>query len=80
MGTFIVGFILLAVLASIIAFIIKEKKAGRHPSCGGDCASCGGACHYKNSSKQSVETSFVTEDKPISFNKKSFYQKTRDLK
>ncbi|MCR4742682.1 MAG: FeoB-associated Cys-rich membrane protein [Treponema sp.] len=72
MGTLVVGLILLAIVAAIIAFIIKERKAGRHPSCGGDCASCGGACHCgKNTSQESVETSFVSEDKPISFTKKS---------
>ena len=66
MGTFIVGLILLLIVTAIIAFIIKERKAGRHPSCGGNCSSCGGACHCAGSSaKKSVETPFVSEEKPL---------------
>ncbi|MCR4579706.1 MAG: FeoB-associated Cys-rich membrane protein [Treponema sp.] len=62
MGTIVVSLILLAIVASIIAFMIKEKKAGRHPSCGGNCASCGGACHC---SGHSCETEYQSEEKPI---------------
>jgi len=45
MGTVIVSLILIAVVTAIIVSMIKEKRAGRHPSCGGcsgSCSSCGG--------------------------------------
>lgn len=45
MGTFIV----LAVLAGIIALIVRgmarDKKRGKSLHCGGDCGHCGGHCH-----------------------------------
>ena len=45
MGTFIV----LAVLAGIVALIVRgmarDKKRGETPQCGGDCGHCGGHCH-----------------------------------
>ena len=45
MGTFIV----LAVLGTIVALIVKgmvrDKKNGRSIQCGGDCGHCGGGCH-----------------------------------
>lgn len=44
MGTFIVSIILLLVIALVIRSLIKEKRSGRHPSCGGNCGSCGHAC------------------------------------
>ncbi len=62
MGTLFVALILAGIVAAIIAFMIKEKRAGRHPSCGGNCASCGGACHCGKSS----ETPYSSEEKPIS--------------
>lgn len=39
MGTFVVGIILVAVVAAIIMTQIKNHKKGKH-SCGGSCASC----------------------------------------
>jgi hypothetical protein len=45
MGTFIVGVILLAVVALIIRSMVKDKKAGKSIQCGGDCKHCGGHCH-----------------------------------
>ena len=44
MGTFIVSIILLAIVALIICSLIKSKRSGRHPSCGGNCGACGHAC------------------------------------
>lgn len=45
MGTLIVSLVLIAIVAAVIFSMIKSKRAGRHPSCGGNCAACGGACH-----------------------------------
>ncbi len=44
MGTLIVSIILLAIVALVIRSLIKEKRSGRHPSCGGNCGACGHAC------------------------------------
>ncbi len=59
MGTLFVSLILISLVALVLRSIIKAKKAGRHPSCGGNCASCAGACHC------SSETPYNTEEKPI---------------
>jgi len=45
MGTFIVGGILLAVVALILTSMIRDKKNGKSIQCGGDCKHCGGHCH-----------------------------------
>ena len=45
MGTLIVSIILLAIVTLVINSIIKSKRAGRHPSCGGNCGSCGHVCN-----------------------------------
>lgn len=45
-GTIIVSVVLAAIVALIIVFQIRRKKQGK-PSCGGDCAHCGGACQYR---------------------------------
>ena len=52
MGTLIVGLILIAIVAGIVFSMIKAKRAGRHPSCGGHCASCPGC---RSCSKQSYK-------------------------
>ena len=44
MGTLIVSIILLAIVALVVRSLIKEKRSGRHPSCGGNCSACGHAC------------------------------------
>ncbi len=44
MGTIIVSLILLSTVTLIIRSLIKAKKSGNHPSCGGNCNSCGHAC------------------------------------
>lgn len=44
MGTLIVSVILLFVVLLIVRSIIKAKRAGRHPSCGSNCGSCGHQC------------------------------------
>ena len=41
MGTIIVGIILVALIVLAIVFIIKAKRSGKHPGCGGQCSSCG---------------------------------------
>ncbi len=41
MGTIIISLILIVIVAIVIASIIKDKRSGRHPSCGGNCGSCG---------------------------------------
>lgn len=45
-GTIIISLVLLAVVGSIIAVMIKDKKKGKS-SCGCSCGSCpmGGSCH-----------------------------------
>lgn len=44
MATYIVGGIVLLIVALIVRGMIKDKKSGKH-SCGGDCASCK-CCHH----------------------------------
>ena len=44
MGTVIVSIILISIIFLIIVSIIKSKRAGQHPSCGGNCGSCGHVC------------------------------------
>lgn len=46
MGTIIISLILLAIVASVIFKMIKDKKAGKS-SCGCGCSSCpmSKACH-----------------------------------
>ncbi len=44
MGTAIISLLLLALVSGVIASIIKDKRKGRHPSCGGHCGSCGHVC------------------------------------
>lgn len=38
-GTIAVGAVLLAVVALIIAKLVKDRRAGKH-CCGGDCSRC----------------------------------------
>ncbi|MDD3239746.1 MAG: FeoB-associated Cys-rich membrane protein [Lachnospira sp.] len=45
MGTVIVGVIVLAVVATIVASMVHDKKNGKSIQCGGDCKHCGGHCH-----------------------------------
>ena len=45
MGTVIVSIILISIISLVIVSIIKAKRAGRHPSCGGNCGSCGHICN-----------------------------------
>ena len=44
MGTLIVSIILLLIVALVVRSLIKEKRSGRHPSCGGNCGSCSQIC------------------------------------
>lgn len=45
MGDLLVLAILILIVALIIRSMIRDKKAGRSPLCGGDCKECGGFCH-----------------------------------
>ena len=44
LGTIIISLVLVAIVTTVIAFMIKDKRSGRHPSCGGNCGTCGHAC------------------------------------
>lgn len=44
MGTFIVGTLLVGVVALIIRKMIRDKKRGKSLQCGGNCKHCSG-CH-----------------------------------
>ena len=50
MGTIIISLVLIVIVAIVIASIVKDKRSGRHPSCGGNCGSCGhtSCSAYKN--------------------------------
>jgi copper chaperone CopZ len=54
LGTIIVGFILIALVAAIILNLVKNKKRGKH-SCGSGCAHCAmaGACHDRKKNADS---------------------------
>ena len=46
--TILIGLLVLAVFAAIVARGVYNKKHGRSGcSCGGDCGACGGSCHCK---------------------------------
>lgn len=45
MGTVVVGAVLAGIVALIVRSIVKDKKNGKSPACGGDCSSCGHHCH-----------------------------------
>jgi len=45
MGTFIIGIVVLSIVAIAVRSMIKDKKNGKSIQCGGDCKSCGGHCH-----------------------------------
>ncbi|MCR4952853.1 MAG: FeoB-associated Cys-rich membrane protein [Treponema sp.] len=47
MGTIFVSAILILIVAAIIVYMVKAKRSGKHPSCGGNCGSCK-ACHHAN--------------------------------
>ena len=44
MGTFVVGAILVGVVAFVIRSIIRDKKNGKSIQGGGDCSQWGGHC------------------------------------
>ena len=46
--TLIGALLVLAVFSAIVARAVHNRRNGRGGcSCGGDCGSCGGACHRK---------------------------------
>ena len=46
MATWIVGSIVVLIVAAIVWKMAKDKKDGKS-ACGGDCAHCHGACQYR---------------------------------
>jgi hypothetical protein len=44
MGTLIVLLVLAGIVALIVRSMIKDRKNGKSPVCGGDCSKCKG-CH-----------------------------------
>ena len=46
LSTILISLVLLAIVISIIRYLINQKKQGKH-TCGGDCASCHGGCSHK---------------------------------
>lgn len=46
MGTLIVVLILMIIVGMIIRSMVKARKRGGHPICGGDCGSCHGGCTH----------------------------------
>lgn len=46
MGTTIVLIGIISIVSLIIRSMIKDKKAGKSPICGGDCKHCGGHCSH----------------------------------
>ena len=47
MGTFVVGAIVVLIVAAVIRSMIKDKKAGKSLQCGADCKHCGCRCDHK---------------------------------
>lgn len=47
MGTFVVGAIVVLIVAAVIRSMIKDKKAGKSLQCGADCKHCGCHCDHK---------------------------------
>lgn len=45
MGTILVLAVLILIVALIIRSMIRDKKRGISPICGGNCKYCGGHCH-----------------------------------
>ena len=46
MGTWIVGGILVVIIALVIRVMIRDKKNGKACGCGTDCKGCSGSCHH----------------------------------
>ncbi len=46
METFVIGIMVLGIVACIIRSMVKDKKAGKSVICGGDCKHCGGHCMH----------------------------------
>ena len=44
LGTIIITLLLILIVADVITSMVKDKRRGRHPSCGGNCGSCGHSC------------------------------------
>ncbi|BCN29372.1 FeoB-associated Cys-rich membrane protein [Anaeromicropila herbilytica] len=45
MGTVIVGVIVVAIVGTSLATMVRDKKKGKSIQCGNDCKHCGGGCH-----------------------------------
>lgn len=47
-GTILVLLVLAVIVAAILASMVKDKRAGKSPTCGGNCGHCSmgcAACH-----------------------------------
>ncbi|MBO4533861.1 MAG: FeoB-associated Cys-rich membrane protein [Treponema sp.] len=40
MGTIVISIVLVIAAGLALAVLIKNKRSGRHPSCGGNCTYC----------------------------------------
>ncbi len=54
MGTFIVLLLVAGAAALAIRQMIKDKKAGKSLSCGGDCSRCGGCQSNHKTGKKDI--------------------------
>lgn len=55
MGTIIVSVILIALVSAIIVYMVKTKRSGKHPSCGGNCGSCKACSHCASLKKSNLQ-------------------------
>lgn len=45
-STLLISLVLFAVVISIVRYLIRQKKQGKHTcGCSGGCAGCSGDCH-----------------------------------
>ena len=46
LGTIVISVVLLAIVAAVVIYLIRQKKQGKHTcGCSGGCAGCSGGCH-----------------------------------
>ena len=47
LATILISLLLVLIVAAILWGMRRDRKKGRHPSCGGNCGCCpmGGSCH-----------------------------------
>ena len=49
LDTILISLVLLAIVALIVRYLIRQKKQGKS-SCGGNCSCCGGCSHGQGGS------------------------------